>query len=137
MFHVCIDLSSESLPVSSAPTGVLSSSTDTAVTGNINQTPGPPPQTGASSNPYRIGTGIGSRKPAYGVSGIASFGGPTSNVPPATGQPSEQVMVPSQVGYGGQPSEQTMITSQVGYQPIQPSSSLQVKKNISPRPHVY
>lgn len=50
----------------------------------------PPPQSSASagSNPYRIGTGFGSKKPAYGVSGIASFG-------PTTYTSSQPMMAPN------------------------------------------
>ena len=52
---------------------------------------GPPPsQAVGSSNPYRIGVGLGNKKAAYGVSGIASFGGPS-------GQSNSQPMItPSQ-----------------------------------------
>ncbi len=56
---------------------------------NIGQGP-PPSQSSGGSNPYRIGVGLGSKKPAYGVSGIASFGGPS-------GQSNSQPMItPSQ-----------------------------------------
>lgn len=47
--------------------------------------PPPPGEVSGGSNPYRIGTGIGSRKPAYGASGIASFGSTSSS----SGQPSQ------------------------------------------------
>ena len=51
---------------------------------------GPPPsQSAAGSNPYRIGVGLGSKKPAYGVSGIASFG-------PSGQQTSQPMTAPSQ-----------------------------------------
>ena len=66
----------------------------------------PPPSHGAvaagggggPANPYRIGTGIGSRKPAYGASGIASFSGTTSFAPPTSQSLTQQppMMVPSQ-----------------------------------------
>lgn len=48
---------------------------------------GPPPSASADgvANPYRIGTGVGTRKPAYGASGIASFTSSSSTIPP--GQP--------------------------------------------------
>ena len=58
---------------------------------------------GGPSNPYRIGTGFGSRKPAYGASGIASFSGSSSapgvgSAPPTSQSLSQQppMMVPSQ-----------------------------------------
>lgn len=53
---------------------------------------------GGSANPYRIGTGFGTRKPAYGTSGIASFGGSTSVAPPTSQSLTQQppMMVPSQ-----------------------------------------
>ena len=53
---------------------------------------------GGAANPYRIGTGFGSRKPAYGASGIASFGGSTSVAPPTSQSLTQQppMMVPSQ-----------------------------------------
>lgn len=69
--------------------------------------PGPATATGSTggggpSNPYRIGTGLGSRKPAYGASGIASFSGssaPGVGSAPHTSQSLSQqppMMVPSQ-----------------------------------------
>ena len=66
--------------------------------------PPPPPSaagsgSGGSANPYRIGTGIGSRKPAYGTSGIASFSGTSSVAPPTSQMLTQQpppMMVPSQ-----------------------------------------
>ena len=71
--------------------------------------PPPGPATAASSsigggpsNPYRIGTGFGSRKPAYGASGIASFSGssaPGVGSAPLTSQSLSQqppMMIPSQ-----------------------------------------
>ena len=57
---------------------------------------------GGSSNPYRIGTGFGSRKPAYGASGIASFSGSGTHgvggAPPTSQSLSQQppMMIPSQ-----------------------------------------
>ena len=60
--------------------------------------PPPPGSGGSSSNPYRIGTGFGSRKPAYGTSGIASFSS-TVAVGPSVSQPLTQqapMMVPAQ-----------------------------------------
>ena len=69
--------------------------------------PGPAMAAGSSggggpSNPYRIGTGFGSRKPAYGASGIASFSGSSApgagSAPPTSQSLSQQLpmMVPSQ-----------------------------------------
>jgi hypothetical protein len=55
---------------------------------------------GGSSNPYRIGTGFGSRKPAYGASGIASFSGSGIGSTPPTSQSLSQqppMMIPSQL----------------------------------------
>ena len=57
---------------------------------------------GGPSNPYRIGTGFGSRKPAYGASGIASFSGSgapgVGGAPPTSQSLSQQppMMIPSQ-----------------------------------------
>ena len=51
---------------------------------------GPPPsQSATGSNPYRIGVGIGTKKPAYGVTGIASFGSNNQ-------QPAQPMVAPSQ-----------------------------------------
>ena len=50
--------------------------------------PPPPPSSGAGSNPYRIGTGVGSRKAAYSSTGIASFASPGQvNQPALMSQP--------------------------------------------------
>lgn len=46
---------------------------------------------GATSNPYRIGTGVGTRKPAYGISGIASFSTTSSSV----GSVSQPLLLPA------------------------------------------
>ena len=92
------------LVTSSAPPPPLSSSSH-------DKLPPPAPTTAAAgsssggggpSNPYRIGTGFGSRKPAYGASGIASFSGSgapgVSSTPPTSQSLSQQppMMIPSQ-----------------------------------------
>ena len=81
---------------------VTSSAPPSSSTAMSHDKPPPPgPSTSArggsgSSNPYRIGTGFGSRKPAFGASGIASFSG--SGAPPTSQSLSQQqpMMMPSQ-----------------------------------------
>lgn len=56
---------------------------------------GPPPgEVPGGSNPYRIGTGIASRKPAFGASGIASFGSTPSSSGSSFGQSGQPAMMP-------------------------------------------
>lgn len=56
---------------------------------------GPPMgESSSSSNPYRIGTGVGTRKPAFGTSGIASFGSSSSSSTSSALGGGQQIMVP-------------------------------------------
>ena len=56
---------------------------------------------GGAANPYRMGTGMAARKPAYGASGIASYsgggGGPPPSHPTMVGPVSSSEMPPMSV----------------------------------------
>ena len=103
---------------------------------SLSQDKPPPPATtgasGGSSNPYRIGTGFGSRKPAYGTSGIASFSGSTSVAPPTSQLLTQhpQMMVPSQPT---QPAPPPQVSMGVGLVPQAPPTSI----TGGPTPTVY
>ncbi len=82
--------------------------------------PDPPPNVGQGpplpasvpaergANPYRIGTGMVTRKPNYGVSGIASFGSaPPSSSGSSMGTQPSQPMVPPATFQPAQPLQQS------------------------------